>query len=101
MLDGGTDRSVVWCNAAGAVQRSGMGFGGLMGANASNHPAAELTLPERARRAVAHLATVDEPAFLQPDSQQHNLGLSARHPRRQQRESGRYGSLPYFREGHE
>jgi len=65
-----------------------------MRANASHHSAAALTLPKGSGRTIAHLATVDKKRLLQPDSQQHNLGLSARHPRRQQRESGRYGSLP-------
>jgi hypothetical protein len=34
---------------------------------------------------------------MQADGEQHHLSLSARHPRRQQRESGRYGSLSDFR----
>jgi hypothetical protein len=65
----------------------------------ATHTAALLELPKTSCRP-ADLAPVLESRFLQADSQHfHDCRLTI-HPRRQHRESGRYGSLPYFREGH-
>jgi hypothetical protein len=66
----------------------------------ATHATTLLKLQQPAGRAGRPLAAPLFWIFLLRDSQQHDLCLSARHPRRQQRESGRYGSLPYFREGH-
>jgi hypothetical protein len=60
----------------------------------ATHAAALLELIQPARRPGRPLAAPLLGIFLLRDSQQHDLSLSARHPRRQQRESGRNGSLP-------
>ncbi|MNG27782.1 hypothetical protein D3C84_1129490 [compost metagenome] len=83
MLDRHIDLGIYRRHAARIADREGRLAGQRVQQDPVHHPTTLLRLPEAAGRAL-DLSAMEEPTLLQAYGQEHDLGLEAGHPLRQQ-----------------